>query len=267
MLRRLFQRRGTENAARPSLGGRPPSVPGGARVYVIGDIHGRLDLLCQIEQLILADLARSGRPPRLYAVYLGDYVDRGPSSRAVLDHLSRNPLPGFARVFLMGNHDLWFRDFLEGFPVGDVWLDNGGEATLASYGVELDPLLDPQERWARARLDLLDRLPSAHRTFLERLELAFGFGDYFFCHAGVRPGVPLEAQNPIDLLWIREPFLSFSGEFGKIVVHGHTPQPEPVVRPNRIGIDTGACWTGRLTCLVLEGTDYRFLTTLGGEAE
>lgn len=112
-----------------------------------------------------------------------------------------------------------------------------------------------------ARRQLLAQIPQHHQTFLERLELAFGMGDYFFCHAGVRPGIPLEAQNPVDLLWIREPFLSYPGEFGKIVVHGHTPQNEPVVRHNRIGIDTGACWTGRLTCLVLEGTEHRFLAT------
>lgn len=261
MLRWFLRRREGELGSQPSLGGRTPAVPSGTRLYVIGDVHGSIGLLQELEQIILEDVARSPKIVRLVAVYLGDYIDRGPSSRAVIDHLIRNPLPDFNRVFLMGNHDLWFRDFLEGFPVGEVWLDNGGEATLASYGVELDPFLSPEDRLDHARRQLLAQIPQHHQTFLERLELAFGMGDYFFCHAGVRPGIPLEAQNPVDLLWIREPFLSYPGEFGKIVVHGHTPQNEPVVRHNRIGIDTGACWTGRLTCLVLEGTEHRFLAT------
>lgn len=266
MLRRLFQRRVAETTARPEVDGRPAAVPSGTRLYAIGDVHGRLDLLRQIEELILEDLAAAPQPVQPFLVLLGDFVDRGFESRQVLDHLLRRPLEGFARVLLLGNHDLWLRDFLAGAPVGEAWLQYGGDATLASYGVGLDRSLPEAERLAAARALLLDRVPDDHRRLLDELELAFGFGDYFLCHAGVRPGLPLEEQTAADLLWIREPFLSFPGEFGKVVVHGHTATEAPVVRRNRIGIDTGACWTGRLTCLVLEGTEQRFLTTGSGEA-
>lgn len=261
LLRRLFQRRLPDPPERPLLAGRPPAVPAGTRLYAVGDVHGRLDLLEQIEEAILEDFAAAGRPLQPVLVLVGDYVDRGFESRAVLDHLIERPLPGFARVLLLGNHDLWLRAFLDGQAIDPAWLDYGGDATLASYGVGLDRSLPEAERLAAARTALLERFPPAHRRLLDELEPAFEFGDYFLCHAGVRPGVPLEAQSDTDLLWIREPFLSFPGEFGKIVVHGHTPSEEPVVRRNRIGIDTGACWTGRLTCLVLEGTEQRFLST------
>lgn len=261
MFRRLFQRRTIERPERPQLAGRLPEVPAGTRLYAIGDVHGRLDLLQEIEARIEEDFAAADRPLEPVLVLLGDYVDRGFESRQVLDHLIERPLAGFPRVLLLGNHDLWLREFLAGAPVGDDWLQFGGDATLVSYGVGLDRSLPEPERLAAARAALLERFPQAHRRFLEELEPAFEFGDYFLCHAGVRPGVPLAAQSETDLLWIREPFLSFSGEFGKIVVHGHTVSEAPVVRHNRIGIDTGACWTGRLTCLVLEGSEYRFLST------
>lgn len=265
MLRRLFQRLAELPPARPEIAGRPPAVPAGTRLYAVGDVHGRLDLLEQLEELILEDLAAETRPVQPVLVMVGDYVDRGFESRGVLDHLIERPLRGFARVLLLGNHDLWLRAFLAGEPVGEAWLQYGGDATLASYGVGLDRSLPEAERLAAARAALLERFPPAHLRLLDELGLAFEFGDFFFCHAGVRPGVPLEAQSEADLLWIREPFLDYPGEFGKIVVHGHTPSEEPVVRHNRIGIDTGACWTGRLTCLVLEGTEHRFLST--GRAE
>lgn len=261
MLRRLFPRRPDVRPARPEIGGRPASVPTGTRLYAIGDVHGRIDLLEELEEMIRADLATAPVGTRPFLVLLGDYVDRGFESRRVLDHLAHRPMEGLARVLLLGNHDLWLREFLAGAPVGEAWLQYGGDATLASYGVGLDRTLPEAERLAAARAALDDRFPAAHRRLLEALDLAFGFGDYFFCHAGVRPGVPLEAQTEADLVWIREPFLSFTGDHGKIVVHGHTVEDEPVVRRNRIGIDTGACWTGRLTCLVLEGTEHRFLAT------
>lgn len=231
------------------------------RVYAIGDVHGRRDLLEEIEERIAEDLAASRRIVRPFVVYLGDYVDRGLDSRGVLERLIGNPvLDDVPRVLLIGNHDLWFREFLRGQPVGSSWVQFGGDATLASYGVRLDVTLPEPQRLALARDRITERLPGAHRDLLHRLDLCWTCGDYFFCHAGIRPGLPLERQTPEDLLWIREPFLSWRGECGKIVVHGHTVSEEPVVRPNRIGIDTGAYLTGRLTCLVLEGTGYRFIT-------
>jgi serine/threonine protein phosphatase 1 len=172
---------------------------------------------------------------------------------------------GPSQVLLLGNHDLWLREFAAGGDTyGDQaasWIRFGGDATLLSYGVKLDLRQREPERYDEARILLQRRFPAEHAAFLDRLELAFGMGDYFFCHAGIRPDVPLERQIEGDLLWIREPFLSWDGDCGKIIVHGHTVDEAPVIRGNRIGIDTGACWTGRLTCLVLEGTSFRFLST------
>lgn len=259
---RLIQRPQSDTKAETRGDRRLPRVPDGVRVYVIGDIHGRLDLLSEIEERIVDDLASAPRMVDPFVVYLGDYVDRGMDSRGVLQRLIDNPmLAGVPRVLLAGNHDWWLSEFLRGQPVGASWIQFGGDATLASYGVRLDITLPEPQRLAVAHKQLLERLPAAHRELLETLELSWSCGDYYFCHAGIRPGVPLDRQSPEDLLWIREPFLSWRGDPGKVVVHGHTITEEPVVRPNRIGIDTGAYLTGRLTCLVLEGTDWRFFAT------
>ncbi|MFO1074312.1 MAG: metallophosphoesterase family protein [Geminicoccaceae bacterium] len=265
MLKRLFQRGRTLGAGEPHIDGRPPALPRGLRVYAIGDIHGRIDLLLALEQMIAADIAQSGRLRNCVLVYLGDFVDRGFESRKVLDHLLARPADGIERVHLLGNHDLWLREFAQGGGVEEEmaasWIRFGGDATLLSYGIKLDLAKPEAERLAEAQELLQRRLPPTHATFLAELDRAFGLGDYFFCHAGIRPEVPLTHQSDTDLLWIREPFLSWNGSCGKIVVHGHTVEDQPVVRHNRIGIDTGACWTGRLTCLVLEGTRHRFLQT------
>ncbi len=259
---RLIQRPRPAPGPEPRNDRRLPRVPDGVRVYAIGDVHGRLDLLREIEERIVADLAASARVVEPFVVYLGDYVDRGVDSRGVLQWLIDNPLlTGLSRVLLIGNHDLWLREFLRGQPVGTSWVQFGGDATLASYGVRLDVTLPEPQRIAQAQKQLVERFPPAHRELLHGLELAWSCGDYYFCHAGIRPGVPLDRQSPEDLLWIREPFLSWRGDPGKVIVHGHTVTEEPVVRPNRIGIDTGAYLTGRLTCLVLEGTDQRFVAT------
>ena len=264
MLKRIFQR-ARPAAAGPMVAGHPPALPRGVRVYTIGDIHGRHDLLSAMEKMIEADIAATGRYTDCFIVYLGDFVDRGFDSRKVLDHLVAASPEGPIRVHLLGNHDLWLREFVKGNEVGEEtagsWLRFGGDATLLSYGVRLDLRKPEKERVAEARQQLVSRIAAEHISWLHRLELAFSLGDYFFCHAGIRPDVPLERQDESDLLWIREPFLSWNGDPGKIIVHGHTVEEQPAVRPNRIGIDTGACWTGRLTCLVLEGTDRRFLQT------
>jgi serine/threonine protein phosphatase 1 len=265
MLKRLFQRSRAGQADGPSVRGRQPALPEGLRVYVVGDVHGRLDLLLAMERAITDDLRESGRHLDGMVVHLGDFVDRGFDSRKVIDHLVRTEGAGPPQVRLLGNHDLWLREFAVGVDrtedLAASWIRFGGDATLLSYGVKLDLRKPEPERFAEARLLLERRFPDEHAAFLARLELAFGLGDYFFCHAGIRPDVPLDEQVEADLLWIREPFLSWTGDCGKIVVHGHTVEEKPAVRPNRIGIDTGACWTGRLTCLVLEGTGRRFLQT------
>ncbi len=235
-------------------------IPGGARVYVIGDIHGRADLLADMHGRIAADAAE-GSPERKVLVYLGDYVDRGPHSFQVIGMLTAKPLEGFEAVFLKGNHEDMLLSFLEGGVFGDAWLLNGGVETLGSYGVYIDGAAADAEELRAARREFRQAPPPSHLDFLQGLSLSHAEGDYFFAHAGVNPGAPLENQREVDLLWIREDFLNYRGPFAKIVVHGHTIYTSPCVRPNRIGIDTGAYKSGCLTCLVLEGEDRRFLQT------
>ena len=241
-------------------GGEPASVPEGMRIYAVGDIHGRDDLLARLLGQIEAD-ARSRPAQRNLLIFLGDYVDRGLQSKAVLDRLTGARLPGFEYVFLKGNHEQAMLQFLEDAAFGKTWKYYGGLETLHSYGITELTLSDDPADFERARERFDAALPHAHRHFLETLQLSAEFGGYFFAHAGVRPGVALHRQIEEDLLWIREDFLESSSRYGKVVVHGHTPREEVVVRPNRIGIDTGAYMTGVLTALVLEGEGKRFLQT------
>lgn len=250
----------------PSIEGKPARLPSGLRLYAVGDIHGRADLLVRLHERIAEDARAAPPDTERVLVYVGDYVDRGLESARVLDCLIERPLPGFRTVHLLGNHDAWLLAFLDDIEVGPAWLRYGGDTTLVSYGLRTAAGADEEEQLAALQAQLRERLPPAHRVFLESLPLSFELGDYLFVHAGVRPGVPIERQEPQDLLWIREPFLGFEGDFGRVVVHGHTVQPEPVMRPNRIGIDTGACWTGRLCCLVLEGASQRFLVATPHES-
>jgi serine/threonine protein phosphatase 1 len=253
MFSRLFSR----SAARPA----PVSaqVPPGSRIYAVGDIHGRLDLLERLRTMIVED-ARMHPAERRLVVYLGDYVDRGLDSRGVIDLLLQQPLPGFESVFLKGNHEDSLLQFLVDPGVAPAWMAYGGEATLYSYGVRppdavrVEDILAAQKAFTRA-------VPPEHLDFLRTLKLIHIEGDYAFVHAGFREGVPIELQNPVDMMWIRDEFLSSDADFGKIAVHGHTITTQPEIRPNRIGIDTGAFATGTLTCLVLEGTERRFLAT------
>jgi len=245
------------------LGGKPraePSGPPGTRLYAVGDIHGRLDLLRTLTALIHDDAYRR-QASRNVAIYLGDYVDRGRESRAVIDFLLDEPLPGFEHVHLRGNHEDVMLRFLTDITAGPSWLNFGGRETLESYGVDApQPQAAPAEL-ERARRALAACLPRAHLEFLRGLPLQHEEGDYFFAHAGVKPGVPLDQQREEDLLWIRGEFLSSNAEFGRIVVHGHSISPVPDVRRNRIGIDTGAFMSDRLTCLVIDGTEWSFLQT------
>ena len=240
---------------------RPSSAaPAGSRLYAVGDIHGRADLLASLLEQIAADAARHpGAAKRL--IFLGDYVDRGPASRAVIDLVLRDAPPGLETVPLMGNHEEMMLRFLEDIAVGRTWMMNGGDATLRSYGVDPPTMFSGTSRLQEAQQDFAARLPARHRSFLEGLAISHTEGDYLFVHAGVRPGVALERQHPQDLLWIRDEFLGSDRDFGKLVVHGHSISRAPEFRPNRIGIDTGAYRSGQLTCLVLEGTERRLLTT------
>lgn len=235
-------------------------VPEGLRIYAIGDIHGRVDLLRQMHEMIGADLA-AAPIARAQVVYLGDYIDRGLESRQVVDLLLDEPLAGVERVHLMGNHEEVLLQFLEDPGVGPNWFFFGGDATLYSYRVPGASPAIPADRLANVQEQFRNVLPARHLAFYQSLGAMHQAGDYLFVHAGIRPGVPLAAQSPADLFWIRNEFLDSTADLGAIVVHGHTIMPEPVVRPNRIGIDTGAYASGRLTCLALEGESRRFLAT------
>ena len=226
-------------------------VPRNCRVYAIGDIHGRADLLERMVSMIMDD-AENAKSRRNIIVFLGDYIDRGPESFEVIDLLAAGPPPGFEAYFLKGNHEDYLLRYLEDGRNLKDWLANGGDATLVSYG------LDPLNCSVSA---LKTAVPDNHLAFYKSLKSWHREGDYLFVHAGLHPELPLENQREVDMIWIRGKFLNFTGSFGFLVVHGHSIHPEPDVCDNRIGIDTGAYESGRLTCLVLEGTDYRFLTT------
>lgn len=240
---------------------RLPSVPSGCRVYAIGDIHGRRDLLDVLLDQIALDL--KGFSGHSEIVFLGDYIDRGPDSGPVIDRLIEGPEPGESWVYLKGNHEhfasflltteKWRRSHVRG------WIDNGGDHALLSWGVEEDVIKRGRSE------DVVNAfraaIPASHAKFLKKLKLDYRVGDYLFVHAGIRPGVPLEEQDEKDLMWIRGDFLDHRKGFGVHVVHGHTISREVDERKNRTGIDTGAYQTGRLTALVLEGAERRYLST------
>jgi serine/threonine protein phosphatase 1 len=237
------------------------AVPEGTRVYAIGDVHGRLDLLQDLHQQIRYH-AREYPVGRAVVVHIGDYIDRGYQSRQTVDYLLGSPLSGFDTVNLLGNHERTLLEFLGDTSVGPGWLRYGGRETLFSYDIAWDRDLAGDETCLqRIQNELRRKLPEEHRRFFSALPLTHLEGDYLFVHAGIKPGVPLERQVPDDLLWIREEFLNSTADHGKVVVHGHSISESPVLRPNRVGIDTGAFATGRLTCLVLEGNERRFLST------
>jgi serine/threonine protein phosphatase 1 len=237
----------------------PSHVPEGVRVYAIGDIHGRSDLLDLMHQMIGEDLC-AGRPPECQIIYLGDYIDRGHDSCGVIKRLAGPPPFALKRTLLMGNHEQMLLRFLEDGATTAMWRQLGGMETLLSYRINVNAAL-AQPGFAGLGAELSTRMPPHHLQFLRSLATSACVGDYFFCHAGVRPGVPLEKQQERDLLWIRDEFLDSRTCFGKIVVHGHSPVEHPDFKTNRINIDTAAYLTGRLTCLVLEGDSRRTLST------
>lgn len=211
--------------------------------------------------MIRADAAAAPEGERII-VYLGDLVDRGMDSRGVVEMVLQGPPEGFRAVHILGNHEAAMLDFLEDSSIGPHWMLNGGDMTLYSYGVPVPrPGSAQGTEFVEARNALADRLPAAHLAFLKGMVLAFPIGDYLFVHAGIRPGLPLNQQRPEDLLWIREPFLSSDQDLGHVVVHGHTISDTVTERRNRIGIDTGAYHSGRLTCLVLAGRSRTYLQT------
>jgi serine/threonine protein phosphatase 1 len=219
------------------------------RVYAVGDVHGRADLLLQLFSEIDADL-RADPVPRAIHVFLGDYIDRGPNSRQVLDLLVARR-QSFETILLKGNHEVLLDEFLRMPQSFATWRDVGGIDTLLSYGIRPPSNPDAAEQMMLAKR-FAEVLPPAHLQFLINLKRSFSCGDFFFVHAGVRPGVPLSHQADEDLFWIRDEFLNSEEKFGKIIVHGHNPVMEVEFHSNRINIDTGAFMTGRLSCLRIE---------------
>ncbi|MBA4804680.1 MAG: serine/threonine protein phosphatase [Brevundimonas sp.] len=230
-----------------------PRVPEGTVVWAVGDIHGRLDLLQPLVEGILADAAGSAAS-RKVVIFLGDYVDRGADSRGVIRYLADLPTDrGIEWRFLKGNHEEAMLDFLDDPSAGARWCEYGGDAALRSYGLRPPELKHRVEAWARISADLGHKLAPRERAFLENLEFSLSIGDYFFAHAGARPGVPLERQSERDLMWIRNSFLDSEVGFDKVVVHGHTPTREVHVDNRRIGVDTKAYDSGVLSAVRLEG--------------
>ena len=229
----------------------PASLPPGRRIYAIGDIHGCARQLVNLHDRIAADLA--ARPvASALLLHIGDYVDRGIDSAGVVARLVGGcPIAGMEMVNLMGNHESTMLDALAGErAAGTDWLFAGGRATLESYGIDPE---GPRDRWA-------ELIPKRDQSFMRNLMLMHREGGYAFVHAGVRPGIALADQSRDDLLRSRQPFLYSEADFGAVVVHGHTPVKAPVVRHNRIAIDTGAVFGGKLTCVVLQADSLGFLT-------
>lgn len=229
-----------------------PRVPDGTIVWAIGDVHGRLDLLKPLVEAIRADAAAS-KADRKVVIFLGDYIDRGPKSRGVIQYLAALPKgAGIEWRFLKGNHEEAMLHFLDDPTTGPTWCGYGGDATLASYGLRPPQMTHKPEAWKHLAADLDHKVTPAELEFLRGLELSLSIGDYFFAHAGARPGVPLEQQSERDLMWIRNSFLNSEVQFEKVVVHGHTPTREVHACTRRIGVDTKAYESGVLTALRLE---------------
>ena len=230
--------------------------PEGLRIYAIGDVHGRLDLLRAMHEAI-RDEIETVRPADWRIVHIGDYIDRGPDSKGVIDFLIEALRRDARYIALAGNHDAGLLEFLAEPSPQTLFAGHGGRQTALSYGVDADFSSPALAQDAAAKLRAA--IPREHIDFLAGLRRSATFGDFFFCHAGVRPGVPLAHQDPQDLIWIRKPFLDSPLLHEKVIVHGHTPANEPEIMPNRVNLDTAAFTTGVLSALSIEGTRKRIL--------
>lgn len=241
------------------------AAPDGVTLYVIGDVHGRLDLLHPLLRKIAFDAARSETGGERELIFLGDYVDRGPDSRGVIDLiLSTIAERDFWTVTpLKGNHEAALLNFMDDPRSWPGWSQFGARETLSSYGVDPPEWAAGEDDWGRASRELSAAVPAEHKRFLQSLELAVERGDYLFAHAGVRPNVPLNQQREEDLLWIRDDFLRSDRRLEKVIVHGHTPSEEAYLGEHRIGLDTGAYATNVLTAVKLKGAERTLIQMRG----
>jgi len=247
MISTLFRRKPKVSA--PAI----PRAPDGTVAWAVGDVHGRLDLLKPLVEAIMMD-AEAVAADRKVVIFLGDYVDRGPDSRGVIRYLADLPQDrGIEWRFLKGNHEEAMLDFLDDPSAGEKWCEYGGDAALRSYALQPPNLKHKVEAWARVSADLRHKVTARERAFLEELELSLSVGDYFFAHAGARPGEPLARQTDRDLMWIRNSFLDSDVPFERVVVHGHTPTRQVHIDHRRIGVDTKAYESGVLSAVRLEG--------------
>jgi len=239
-------------------------IPDGLRVYAVGDVHGRHDLLVKLFAQIEADAAHAPEQKR-ELIFLGDYLDRGLYVREAIDWFIAFPASEAGKRFrltcLKGNHEDLLLKFLNDPEQGRMWLENGAYETLLSFGLRLSSLRPKEETLKQFSQALHLKLQNKYLNFFNNLPLGRTIGDYFFCHAGIDPDRPIPRQKPESLLWIRDKFLQSDRHYEKVIVHGHSISTLPDVRPNRMGIDTGAYGTGRLTCAVLFQNKYHFLQT------
>lgn len=256
----------TQALAEPGINYRDARGPQGMRLYAIGDVHGRHDLLAAMHRKIESELEYAPSSD-WRIIHLGDYVDRGPDSRSVIDFLLQARERDRRNLMLAGNHDLGMVGFLDKPEPDGLFMRYGGIQTAASYGVKLSTggnwFGKSDEALSHGHAALVEAVPLAHVDFLRLLPFSVGFGDFFFCHAGIRPGVPLESQNPQDLIWIRDVFHDHTGLHPKVIVHGHTPVPEAEVTANRVNVDTLAWQSGKLSALAIDGGEKRILTVQG----
>jgi serine/threonine protein phosphatase 1 len=265
LIRRLFGLAGANTARGSTIGtSRWRKIASPAACYCIGDTHGCLGLLRQIEEQIVADGASvSGEK---WIVLLGDMIDRGPNSAQIIDHLLGEPPEGFQRYCLTGNHEQGMLDFLDR-PVRDTWwLEHGGHETLASYGIDVATMLEGRMSSTERRLMLSSYVPEEHQIFLRSLPELIETPDWILVHAGLKPGIPLLRQTTEMLLWYRDDLLTPYDEWGKLVVHGHTPQNEVFLSSHRIDVDTGACLTGRLSAVRLVPGEPPLVLSVTGPA-
>lgn len=253
-----FERSSSKPASPPRTDAR---IPAGRRVYAIGDVHGRADLLKRLLDDLNADARRGEYSGKPILIFLGDYVDRGFQSKDVLNILLGKTVSSFETYFLKGNHEQAMLQFLEDPTIGPRWAEYGGAETLVSYGVQPPRSRTNLDEWIRASADLRQAMPAEHIQFLQTLELSVRIGDYVFVHAGMKPGVPLDQQEEHDILWIRDEFINDRRPFEAVIVHGHTPLQKPYRDGRRIGLDTGAYLTGKLTAARFEHDVVQFITT------